>query len=203
MSHFHALYLSSSNIWFHALSLEFANLAKTNPGWSYSLSTPGYEASTEQKLWVIDFTDIKTASVSALPLNDPRMLVLVRGINKRLIHKLLTGSRCSLLCVDDPFFAARELVECCCRQKRFLSPFIRQLSLASPDAQVQVSLTETESKVLSFLREGKKSVDISKMLFRSQKTISSHKRNIMRKLGVDSDLAFKQKLKMIEAEEIV
>lgn len=196
MSHFHVLYLSSRNIWFHALNQEFTNLAKTNSCWSYSLRSSEFTVSTEPQLQIIDFTGINnTALVSALPLDGPRLLVLVRMSHKHLIRELLFGHRCSLLCVDEHLFSVRDLVECCCRQKRFLSPLIRSLNFEQPD--VHVSLTKTENSILSLLREGKKGVDISKELNRSQKTISTHKRSIMRKLGVRSDLALKRKLQTL------
>jgi len=198
MSRFHILYLPPYNIWFYALNQEFAQLSKTNPGWSYTLMPPLAAESKKPELIVMDCTAEETVLLSVLPTNSSQLLVLVRASQKRLIHFLLAESRCSLLCVDEPQFAMRTLVEDTCKKKRFLSPHIRQILNANPLTQQPIFFTEAESTVLNLLQEGKKGIEISQVLFRSQKTVSTHKRNIMRKLGVRDDFSLKRKLKMIE-----
>lgn len=198
MSCFHILYFSAQNLWFHALSHEFQHLAELNPGWSYSLLTHETAATIKPELTVIDLTTERLISASDLKISGPQQLVLVRASQRRHIHDLLVDSHCSLLCVDEPQFAIREVVECCCRQKRFLSPRIRQMLDTQPEKVQPVFFTEVEKKILALLRDGKKGIEISNTIFRSQKTISTHKRNIMRKLGVSDDFALKKKLKIAE-----
>jgi DNA-binding NarL/FixJ family response regulator len=197
MYSYYVHYSSPRNIWSEALSLGFDHLAASNPGWCWSV-LPSDGESTPPNLSVLDLTTEQDIDISALPGSQGRLLVLVRATQKRVITALLTQSRCSLLCVDDHQFEIKDIVDCSHRHKRFLSPFVRSLKEGQAPKTSPVSLTETESKILAFIRDGKSGVEISRSLFRSQKTISSHKRNIMRKFGVSDDLALKRKLQVQE-----
>lgn len=200
MSRYNVLYLSKRSVWFHAINQGFAQLARTNPGWSYSITTQVQDSAVTPNLYLLDLTGEKEVFTEAFPVANSRMLVLVRASQKRLIRQIQEETRCSILCVDEHYCNFRDIVEASVRGKRFMSGFIRELSvLQSAVADtISVSLTEAESKVLDFIRDGKNGVEISQALFRSQKTISSHKRNIMRKFGVRDDLGLKQKLLAME-----
>jgi Response regulator containing a CheY-like receiver domain and an HTH DNA-binding domain len=193
MSHFNIQYLSTNQMWLSALGHGFSQLARTNPGWNYTLSTV-HEAETTPDLYVLDLTMEKEWDVDRLPVNHSRLLILVQASQRKLIKQVLNESRCSLLCVDEHYFTFRDIVELCMRRKRFLSPFARALMSEQTHTHSAIQLTEAESKVLEYIRAGKSGVEMSQALFRSQKTISSHKRNIMRKFGVRDDLGLKQKL---------
>ena len=193
MSRYNVLYLSRKAVWFDALELGFSQLARTNPGWDFSMSTQP-ENNVVPDLYILDLTTATDVYIDAFPVTNSRMLLLVQASQKKLIRHLLAESRCSILCVDEYFFTFREIVEASIRKKRFLSAFIRGITEPEPVEPLSVLLTDAESKVLEYLREGKNGVEISQALFRSQKTVSSHKRNIMRKFGVRDDLGLKQKL---------
>ncbi|HEY2455284.1 MAG TPA: LuxR C-terminal-related transcriptional regulator [Scandinavium sp.] len=194
MALYNVLYLSNQTIWFNAINHGFEQLARTNPGWSYSITTTAQGTQPTLNLYLLDLTEKKEALVESFPVPGPRMLVMVHASQRRLIKHLLQESRCSILCVDEHFFNFREIIESSMRNKRFLSPFIREITIHVPSSEGIIVLTDAESKVLGFIREGKSGVEISRALFRSQKTISSHKRNIMRKYGVRDDLGLKKKL---------
>ncbi|MFV8868058.1 LuxR C-terminal-related transcriptional regulator [Serratia fonticola] len=71
------------------------------------------------------------------------------------------------------------------------------LHSATP-AQVQdslVVLTQAEHKVLEYLQQGMSVSDVADLLHRSVKTISAHKCNSMRKLGVRNDAELFQHLR--------
>lgn len=199
MATYNILSLSRPTLWFTALELGFAQLAKTNPGWTYSMTCNLQESELKPNLYLLDLTAEQVVYPESFPVSGPRMLVLVHASQRRMIKTLFDESRCSILCVDEYHFNFREIVEASVRNKRFISPFARELSLEIPQVDNTVPLTDAESKVLELIREGKNGVEISQLLFRSQKTISSHKRNIMRKLGVRDDLGLKQKLLAMEA----
>ncbi|HEX4501883.1 MAG TPA: LuxR C-terminal-related transcriptional regulator [Scandinavium sp.] len=194
MALYNVLYLSHQTIWFNAINHGFEQLARTNPGWTYSVTTTAQETQPTPNLYLLDLTEEKEVFVESFPVPSPRMLVMVHASQRRLIKQLFQQSRCSILCVDEHFFNFREIIESSMRNKRFLSPFIREITTHVPSSEEIIVLTDAESKVLDFIREGKSGVEISQALFRSQKTISSHKRNIMRKYGVRDDLGLKKKL---------
>ncbi|MFK3659380.1 LuxR C-terminal-related transcriptional regulator [Scandinavium sp. NPDC088450] len=197
MANYNVLSLSAQSIWVQAIGFGLTHLARTNPGWSYLILSKEEEGIVPN-LYILDLTANTDIDVQALPVVNSRLLVLVHAYQRRLIKKLQQESRCSLLCVDEHFLNFREIIESSARHKRFMSPFIRELLMQQPVPVDEIKLTETESKVLKFIRNGKNGVEISQALFRSQKTISSHKRNIMRKLGVSDDLGLKQKILAME-----
>lgn len=197
MANYNVLSLSADSIWVQAIGLGLMHLARTNPGWSYSLTSQEEQGITPN-LSILDLTQQAEMKAEELPFNNSHLLILVHASQRRLIRTLLDESRCSLLCVDEHFLNFREIIESSARNKRFISPFARELMMKQPEAEEVVLLTDAESKVLSYIRSGKNGVEISQALFRSQKTISSHKRNIMRKLGVRDDLGLKQKILAME-----
>lgn len=87
----------------------------------------------------------------------------------------------------------REIIQLTMKKKRYLSPMIVRRSSATAPTEV-VGFTPAESTVLNYLSKGWSGAEISKVLFRSEKTISTHKRNIMGKLGVKDDFELSQKI---------
>ena len=64
------------------------------------------------------------------------------------------------------------------RKRRYLSPMMARIT-GKCAFQEPVIFTPAEMSVIAYLRQGYSGVEIATRLFRSQKTISSHKRNIM------------------------
>ena len=65
-----------------------------------------------------------------------------------------------------------------------LEDYVR--SLRKTDSSNRSTLTLRECEVLQLLAEGKKAQQIASLLHVSVKTVSSHRRHIMDKLGIDS-----------------
>lgn len=186
-------YLISNEIYLAGIRSSLDKLASTHPHWRYhmepSMQSPGYDA----HMTIYDLTECQTMEeyLSRSIPDKPRSLVLLRVHQKELISALVQTSRCSILCVDEVHFQMRELVETLMKKKRYLSQLItRHQTISLPASSVE--LTRTESMVLNYIWEGRSGVDISKVLFRSEKTISTHKRSIMKKLNVSNDLELRK-----------
>lgn len=165
-----------------------------NPGWGFQV--------VEQEgahLSVLDFTTYETlASVAPndiLTISDAdasKALVMLTASQSGLALQLMKYYRCSLLCVDERHLRLRELVECSLKKRRYISPRFRHLDENTEHVIIPVRFTGAEMNVLNGLRNGKSGVEISQELFRSQKTISSHKRKIMKKLGVTNNIELRK-----------
>ena len=83
-------------------------------------------------------------------------------------------------------------MECNIKRELFHSTLITRYHSAVNVGQ-SVVFTQAENKILERILQGYTGVEMSAQLFRSQKTISSHKRSIMQKLGVHDDVALKKK----------
>ncbi len=172
------------------------NLSIANPGWHYRLVHEG-----KANLTVLDFTDQDTPDMlndedlRCLNLGqDGEILVLLGIRQKRLAQYLYQSYRCSLLCVDERQFRLRDLVESTQRQRRYISPLFLRMGVTTEQQSQDVKFTPVETKVIRGQRLGKTGAELSAKLFRSQKTISSHKRSIMHKLGVKSTFELYQAL---------
>ncbi|MFG6652864.1 LuxR C-terminal-related transcriptional regulator [Scandinavium sp. M-37] len=201
MARYNICSLSRPTIWLDAINHGFEQLARMNPGWTWSMETGMVESEPAPHLYILDLTAQQSVYLESFPVSGPRMLILVHASQRRIIKQVYEQTRCSILCVDEHVFHFRDIIESSMRHKRFLSPFIREVTTEVAPSEEIILLTEAESKVLGFIREGKSGVEISQALFRSQKTVSSHKRNIMRKFGVRDDLGLKRKLLAMSESE--
>lgn len=190
-------YVARNDIYLSGIRAGLESLVGANPGWHCQLSPLSLVVEGEEHLIIIDATGCENSNTlspeSVSVLNSKHTLVMVKAIQRRFIKKLLQQYNCSILCVDELNFQMRDIIQQTMENRRYLSPLIiRQhhaASLAKP-----VVFTPAESTVLEYLRKGCSGSEISKLLFRSEKTISSHKRNIMGKLGVRDDFELNSKI---------
>lgn len=190
-------YVACNNIYLSGLRSGLEAVAKNNPAWHYQLVEYSLQDHSDIQILVMDATEYH--SVSDVPpdqakaLDSRRTLVLVSAWQRMLISQLANDFRCSVLCVDERSFPMRDIIQLTMKKKRYLSPMIiRRLSPAIPVEKA--GFTPAETTVLKYLSKGWSGAEISKMLFRSEKTISTHKRNIMQKLGVRDDFELSQKI---------
>ncbi|WP_449548638.1 helix-turn-helix domain-containing protein [Lelliottia amnigena] len=190
-------YVARNDIYLSGIRAALESIVSANPGWDCQLSPLSTLAQEEEHLIIIDATgcekinDLSPVSVSVL--NSKHTLVMVKAIQRWFIKKLLQQYSCSILCVDEINFQMRDIIQQTMENKRYLSPLIIRQHHASSLAQ-PVVFTPAEYTVLEYLRKGCSGSEISKLLFRSEKTISSHKRNIMGKLGVRDDFELNSKI---------
>lgn len=189
----------------HGLMACAKKLKTANPEWEYQFVDEG-----EAHLNVLDFTtrerpdslnedDLKLLSYYP----DSSTLVLLRSEQSQLAKHLIQSYRCSLLCVDECHFRMRELVESSLKKKRYVSPvFLRHCEVEEKCA-LELNFTPAEYKVLHGLCRRETGTEMSAKLFRSQRTISSHKRSIMRKLGVKDAFELHQVLLEIQASHSI
>lgn len=180
-------YIIATHITNHTLRIGLIECAKklssANPDWEYRIVNEG-----DAHLIVLDFTSREILSEQDLQhlveRPDSRTLVLLGARQKGMAQYLYQTYCCSLLCVDERTFRIRELVECTIKKIRYISPLFRSMFVIESQHKIDAEFTDAEARVINLLSSGNSGLDISRKLFRSQKTISTHKRNIMRKLGV-------------------
>lgn len=118
------------------------------------------------------------------------LIVITGGEDIDLLLHLLTGRRISLLSRREPEEAALALIGNALQGKSAASPLILQTLNHFPYAirnQIATGLTETERRILKWLLAGYGVLQIASQTRRSVKTVSTHKRNIMKKLHVATD----------------
>ncbi|MGG5836343.1 response regulator transcription factor [Huaxiibacter chinensis] len=190
-------YLDCNGIYLRGIQAALDTVAGHHPGWQYDLQAASSGERGDEHLLIVDMStcDCIHDAPSAYPgiFSRQSTLVLVKATQKGLIQALVNNHGCSLLCIAEHHFRMRAIVQAVLRHTRYLSPLIVRLSEAEGQAS-QIPLTPAECTVLNYLRKGWSGAEISRILFRSEKTISSHKRTIMGKMGVKDDLALRRKL---------
>ncbi|WP_080958285.1 helix-turn-helix transcriptional regulator [Enterobacter asburiae] len=171
-----------------------------NPEWNYELTRHD-----NARLTLLDFTAYDTLTdVSAAEYEDlcrsgeGTALVMLTACQEKLAHQLMRSYRCSLLCVDERLLELRELIKYSMKKRRYISAHFLRLREQENNITDGMIFTDAEKKVLSGLKNGKTGIELSREMFRSQKTISTHKRKIMLKLGVKNDLELRKVIQKLQ-----
>ncbi|MCU6306345.1 helix-turn-helix transcriptional regulator [Enterobacter quasiroggenkampii] len=190
--------VSCNQTYLYGLTLSFNEMLHNNPHWSYRLLSEGDQKQENPHLIVLDFTAFEsleqvTHEHYTLLTQEKgyQLLVLLHANQTRLTAQLLREHTCSLLSIDEHTFQVRDIIDACLHKRRFISASVHPSWQRQPLKKVNVSFTSAEEKVLEYIMKGHTGIEISRLLFRSQKTISSHKRNIMKKLDVKDEFHFK------------
>ena len=122
-----------------------------------------------------------------------RVVVLSMHSDKRFVHEALRAGASGYLLKDSAFEELAQAVATVMRGQSYLSPAIAGIVVDAwaRDAQhegteIQSVLTPREREVLQLLAEGRNTKQIAAALSVSAKTIETHRRRIMKKLGLHS-----------------
>ncbi|MCM7024210.1 helix-turn-helix domain-containing protein [Enterobacter asburiae] len=100
--------------------------------------------------------------------------------------------------MDERLLELRELIKHSMKKQRYISAHFLRLQEQENNITDGMVFTDAEKKVLIGLKSGKTGIELSREMFRSQKTISTHKRKIMFKLGVKNDLQLRKAIQKLQ-----
>lgn len=113
-------------------------------------------------------------------------LVVCTGLEDPLLLQLLNASQINgLVLKQEPVMALVQSVQSALAGQRGCSYKARQLQASRPPCSKALTLRELD--VLSLLFSGKSVSRVAQALRRDVRTVSTHKRNVMRKLGFRTD----------------
>ncbi len=122
-----------------------------------------------------------------------KVLALSSHSDSRYVKAILEAGACGYVLKANAFDDLRRAIEAARQGKGYLCPDVTESVIggstrdhASPSSPVGGSLSPREREVLQLLAEGKSSPEIGKRLFVATTTVETHRRNIMRKLGIHS-----------------
>lgn len=125
---------------------------------------------------------------------DVRVLALSMHVDKRYVLGMLEAGASGYLPKDSPFEEVARAVRAVAGGQVYLSPrvaslvveeYARKTASGRGDASPQ-TLSPREREVLQLLAEGYTAREAGRRLHVSVKTIETHRRNILRKLGLDT-----------------
>lgn len=118
-----------------------------------------------------------------------QVLALSAHSDDRYVRAMLAAGACGYVLKANAYAELRKALEAARTGTGFLSPEVTKgvVHTSLRKAQTEVdpeSLSEREREVLQLLAEGLTSPEIGKRLFIATSTVETHRRSIMRKLGI-------------------
>jgi DNA-binding NarL/FixJ family response regulator len=130
---------------------------------------------------------IRKIKASGLPA---KLILLSADLSPSIIHKALSAGVDGIILKNDHYSLLVEAISVI-HERRFLSPGVSDPLVFSylnfdrdPDSMKTSPLSDREEQVARLIGEGVNSKQIAEMLFISEKTVSKHRVNILRKLNL-------------------
>ena len=124
---------------------------------------------------------------------DVKVIGLSSHADARYVKAMLEAGACGYVLKANAYDDLHRAIEAARRGKSYLCPDVTEAiiggSMNAPNhttAFSGASLSPREREVLQLLAEGRTSPEIAKRLFVATTTVETHRRNIMRKLGIHS-----------------
>jgi DNA-binding NarL/FixJ family response regulator len=122
-----------------------------------------------------------------------RVLALSSHSDTRYVAAILDAGACGYVLKANAYDDLRRALEAAHQGKSYLCPDVTQAVVGAslggtglPTDPAPASLSPREREVLQLLAEGLTSPQIGKRLFVATTTVETHRRNVMRKLGIHS-----------------
>jgi DNA-binding NarL/FixJ family response regulator len=122
-----------------------------------------------------------------------KVIALSSHSDSRYVSAILDAGACGYVLKANAYDDLRRAVEAARQGKSYLCPEVTQAVVGaslrgtgSPTDPASTSLSPREREVLQLLAEGLTSPQIGKRLFVATTTVDTHRRNVMRKLGIHS-----------------
>ena len=125
---------------------------------------------------------------------DVKVLALSQYSDPRMVSEMFRAGAKGFVLKDSAFDELTRAVNAVYTDRTYVSPDVAgdlinrhiRHGVSNEETSAFSLLTDREREVLQLIAEGQTTRDIAKKLFRSAKTIESHRRNIMQKLGLHS-----------------
>lgn len=141
---------------------------------------------------LFDFTDEDNMLIVAQRFDEARWLLVSDDLSRATIRKFVFGSKhISIVFKDTPLYIIREALRVALAGSRYICQHATETLLAgeADDNAAHGSaaaLTATETDVLKLIAQGRTTKEIAEARTSSVHTINTHRKNIFRKLGVNT-----------------
>jgi DNA-binding NarL/FixJ family response regulator len=148
----------------------------------------------EQSVVVIDYTlfDISDASnliIISQRFPEAHWVLFSDDLTETFLREIVFQSHSvSVVFKDAPLHEIRDTLRYAADGRRYLSPRVSEILLSRQggEEQQQSPLTATEKEIVAAIAEGKTTREIADERFLSTHTVNTHRKNIFRKLGVNT-----------------
>ena len=138
---------------------------------------------------LFDFSDEDQLLIVAERFNQSQWILLSDELTPQFMRRVVYSShQFSILFKDGPLSEVRVALQSVGqRNTRFLSQRVLEVILNQQQEETQPDLlTQTETEILKAIAQGKTTKEIAAQRFSSFHTITTHRKNIFRKLGINT-----------------
>ncbi len=148
----------------------------------------------EQSVVVLDYTlfDISDASnliIISQRFPEAHWVLFSEDLTESFLREIVFQSHSvSIVFKDAPIYEIRDTLRHAAEGRRYLSPRVSEILLSHQggEEQQRSPLTATEKEIVRAIAEGKTTREIAEERFLSTHTVNTHRKNIFRKLGVNT-----------------
>lgn len=138
---------------------------------------------------LFDFTDEDQLLIVAERFALSQWVLLSEDLTSRFLRRVVYSShQFSVVFKDGPMQEIREALQSASRHNRYISQRALEaiISQQQEDDEQPSVLTSTETEIVKAIAQGKTTKEIASERFSSVHTITTHRKNIFRKLGVNT-----------------
>jgi len=138
---------------------------------------------------LFDFADEDQLLIIAERFSQSQWILISDELTPQFMRRMVYSShQFSLLFKDGPLSEVRAALQSVSqRQTRFLSQRVLEVILSQQQEEAQPDiLTTTETEILKAIAQGKTTKEIAAQRFSSIHTVTTHRKNIFRKLGINT-----------------
>ena len=137
---------------------------------------------------LFDFTDEDQLLIIAERFNLSDWILISDELTPKFIRRVVFSShQFSVVFKDGPLSEVREALNAVERHTRYLSQrALETIITQQQDEEIPSILTTTEMEIVKAIAQGKTTKEIAAERFSSIHTITTHRKNIFRKLGINT-----------------
>ena len=137
---------------------------------------------------LFDFADASSLQIAADRFSQSQWILISDDLTTDFIAQLYyTSKNVSILFKDSPLSDITNALHSAADGNRFISQRAAEILLNQRQKdETETSLTQTEREILKAIAQGKTTKEIANERFSSVHTINTHRKNIFRKLNVNS-----------------
>ena len=137
---------------------------------------------------LFDFNDISELMIVAQRFRQAHWLLFSEDLSIDFARQIAAESYSfSIVMKESPLTEIREAIQYAVKGHRFFGQRIAEMLITAPSIQEEkVKLTKTETEILKCMALGMTTKEIAEKRFSSFHTVNTHRKNIFRKLGVNT-----------------
>ena len=138
---------------------------------------------------LFDFSDEDQLLIVAERFSLSDWILVSEELTPRFLRRMVYSShQFSIIFKDGPLQEVREALEAVGRHQRFISQRALEVIISQHNEEEEQPsvLTATETEIVKAIAQGKTTKEIANERFSSVHTITTHRKNIFRKLGINT-----------------